>query len=115
MKTVKKPWGHENVFTFNEISTVKTLNLKPKQKLSFQYHNKREEMWYFITDGYVQLGKREFKVKKGNVIKIKKKMPHRLFSKDKEVKVLEISFGKFEWDDIVRLEDIYSREGTTKI
>jgi mannose-6-phosphate isomerase-like protein (cupin superfamily) len=114
LELVKKPWGHEKVFTFNEISTVKILTVKPNQKLSLQYHYKREEMWYFLTEGYMVLGEKEMKVKKGELIKIKKEVPHRLFSKDKEIQVMEISLGTFEWEDIVRIEDSYKREGTTK-
>ena len=115
MKLVKKPWGHEEVFTFNEISTVKILTVNSNQRLSLQYHRKREELWYFLTDGYMQLGKKKIKVKKGKLVTIKKEMPHRLFSKDEKVQVLEVSLGKFEWEDIVRLEDIYGREGTKDV
>jgi mannose-6-phosphate isomerase-like protein (cupin superfamily) len=114
MEIVKKPWGHEKVFSFNQISTVKTLNVNPNQLLSLQKHKKRKEMWYFLTEGYVQLGKKKKKVKKGNVVIINKNTPHRLFAKNSPVSVLEISFGKFEWDDIIRLEDGYNRRGTTK-
>lgn len=111
MDIVKKPWGHEKVFTFNELSTVKTLNLKPNNILSLQYHHKREEIWYFLTDGFVQIGKKKKKIKKGCMVLIKKGTLHRLFSKDKDVSVLEISLGKFDWNDIVRLEDNYGRKG----
>ena len=111
MKVVKKPWGHEDLFTFNEISTVKIINIKPNKILSLQKHRKRREMWYFLTEGYVVIGNKTKRVKKGEVVKVSKGVKHRIFSKDKEVKVLEISFGKFDWDDIVRLEDKYGREG----
>jgi mannose-6-phosphate isomerase-like protein (cupin superfamily) len=110
MKEVKKPWGNFKQFTHNELSTVKILTVKPKQRLSLQYHHKREEMWYFLSDGYAQIGKKEKKFKKGEIVKIKKEMLHRLFSKDKEVIVLEVSFGNFDENDIVRVEDIYGRK-----
>ncbi|MFA5856982.1 MAG: phosphomannose isomerase type II C-terminal cupin domain [Candidatus Pacearchaeota archaeon] len=109
MKLVKKPWGDFKQFTLNEISTVKILTVKPKQKLSLQYHFKREEMWYFLTDGYAEIGNKNKKYKKGDIVKIKKKMKHRLFSKDKTVEVLEVSYGEFDENDIVRLEDNYGR------
>jgi mannose-6-phosphate isomerase-like protein (cupin superfamily) len=114
MELVKKPWGHEKVFTFNEISTVKTLNVKPHQILSLQKHKKRKEMWYFITEGYVQLGNSKKKVKEGEIVIVNKNTPHRIYAKNKPVVVLEISLGKFEWNDIIRLEDNYKRAGTTK-
>ena len=111
MKIVKKPWGDEKVFTFNEISTVKLTNVKPNSVLSLQKHKKRSEMWIFLTDGFVQIGNKKKKVRKGEIIKIKKGQVHRLFSKNKPVQFLEISFGKFDWNDIIRLEDSYGRKG----
>ena len=115
MKIVKKPWGHEEVFTFNEVSTVKILSVKPSSILSLQKHKKRKEMWYFLTDGWVQLGNKRKKIKKGEIVSIGKGQIHQLFSKDKPVQVMEISFGKFDWNDIIRLEDSYGRKGTTKV
>jgi mannose-6-phosphate isomerase len=110
IKFDERPWGNFKQFTFNEISTVKVISVKPHQKLSLQYHFKRDEMWYFITDGYMILGDKELKKKKGEVEFIPKKVNHRLFSCDKEVQVLEISFGEFDEKDIVRLEDSYGRK-----
>lgn len=109
MKEVKKPWGGEKHFVFNKKCTVKILTVKPKQMLSLQYHRKRKEMWYFLTDGYIQIGLQKRKVRKGEIIWIKKKQAHRIFSKNKKVELLEISFGKFDQKDIVRMEDKYGR------
>ncbi|MEM0465352.1 MAG: mannose-6-phosphate isomerase [Candidatus Pacearchaeota archaeon] len=105
----KRPWGNFKQFTFNEKSTVKILTVKPNSILSLQFHRKRDELWYFITDGYVQIGRKKKKVKKDSIINIKRGTLHRLFSKNKEVKVLEISFGRFDENDITRIEDIYGR------
>jgi mannose-6-phosphate isomerase-like protein (cupin superfamily) len=109
MKVVKKPWGNFKQFTLNEISTVKILTVKPKQMLSLQKHKKRNEVWYFLTEGWVQINDKKKKMKKGETVKIRNGMEHRLFSKRKTVEVLEISFGKFDEKDIVRLEDKYNR------
>jgi len=114
MEIVKKPWGHEKVFTFNEISTVKILSVKPNSILSLQRHEKRREMWYFLTNGRIQLGNKIKKIRKGEIVNIKKGQAHRLFSKNKPVQVLEISFGEFYWNDIIRLEDKYGRKGKTR-
>jgi len=111
VKIVRKPWGHEKVLSFNEISTVKLTSVKPNSFLSLQKHKKRDEIWYFLTPGFVQIGNKKKKVKKGEIIKIKKGQIHRLFSKNKPIQFLEISFGKFDWNDIIRLEDIYGRKG----
>ena len=36
---------------------VKTLIVNPNQILSLQKHRKRNETWFFLTPGYVQVGK----------------------------------------------------------
>jgi mannose-6-phosphate isomerase len=109
MKKIKKPWGDFKQFTLNEISTVKILEVNPNQILSLQKHKKRKEMWYFLTDGYMQLGNKKTRVKKGKIAIINKNTLHRLYAKDKKVLVLEISYGFFDENDITRLEDKYGR------
>ena len=110
MKEVKKLWGEENHFVFNTKCTVKILTVKPRQMFSLQYHKKRKETWYFLTPGYVQIGVQKRRVKKGEVVNIKKGQAHRIMAKDKTVQVLEISFGKFKKGDIIRIEDKYGRK-----
>jgi len=109
LKKEKRPWGNFKQFVFNEKCTVKILEIKPRQELSLQLHKKREEEWYFITDGIVQIGKRKKKIKEGNIIRIGKNIPHRLIAGNKRVLVLEISFGEFKEKDEIRLEDKYGR------
>ncbi len=111
VKIIKKPWGNEKVLVFNKTSTVKLTSINPNSSLSLQKHKKRKELWYFLTDGFVQIGNKKKKVRKGEIIKIKKGQVHRLFSKNKPIKFLEISLGKFDWNDIIRLEDVYGRKG----
>ena len=54
------------------------------------------------------------KIKKDETITIKKMQAHRIFAKNKEVKVLEISFGTFDEKDEIRLEDKYGRTNPSK-
>ncbi len=110
MKEVKRPWGNFKLFTENKKCTVKILELKPKQELSLQYHKKREEMWYFLDKAMVQLGKKKFRVKPGEIIKIQKKKPHRIISGLRKARILEVSFGDFSEKDEVRIEDKYGRK-----
>ncbi len=110
MKEVKKPWGTFKQFILNKKCTVKILVLHPHQKLSLQKHKKRKETWFFLTPGYLQIGKKKNKVKKGKLIKINKNVAHRLFAKRKRVEVLEISEGQFSEKDVIRLEDKYGRK-----
>ena len=110
MKEVVRPWGDFKQFVLNKECTVKILNVKPKQELSLQYHHNRKELWYFLTPGIMQLGKEIKKIRKGELVTIPKKKAHRIIAKNKIVSVLEISFGKFDEKDEVRLEDKYGRK-----
>ncbi len=110
MKEVKRPWGDFKQFVLNKKCTVKILSLNHNQELSLQIHKKRTEMWYFLDKAIVQLGKKRMKVSIGDIIKIKKMVPHRIIAGKNKVQVLEISFGKFDEKDEIRLEDIYGRK-----
>ena len=109
MKEVKRPWGNFKEFVKNKKCTVKILVVKPKQMLSLQKHKKRKEQWYFLTEGWIQLGTKKKKIKKEEIVNIQKMQTHRIFAKKKEVRILEISLGKFDEKDEVRLEDKYGR------
>jgi len=109
-KNIKKPWGEFKQFTLNEKSTVKILTIMPKQAFSLQKHSKRKEFWYFLDNSAkVTVGRKTFKIKKGNEIIIKPKQNHRIEAYSKPVNVLEISFGNFDEKDIIRLKDKYGR------
>jgi mannose-6-phosphate isomerase-like protein (cupin superfamily) len=110
MKEVRRPWGVFKQFVLNEKCTVKIIEVKSMQELSLQKHKKREEKWYFITPGIVQIGGNIKKIKEGGMITIKKNVPHRILAGANEVKVLEISSGNFEEKDEIRLEDKYNRK-----
>ena len=110
MKEVKRPWGSFKQFAFNEKCTVKIIEIKPNQELSLQKHKNRNELWYFLDKGIVQLGNKKIKVKEEDSIKIPKGKPHRIIAGQKNVRVLEVSFGKFDEKDEIRLEDKYGRK-----
>ncbi|VVB77660.1 Mannose-6-phosphate isomerase [uncultured archaeon] len=110
MKEVKRPWGDFKQFVFNEKCTVKILEVSPNSMLSLQKHKKRKEMWYFLTSGFAEVGNKKNRIKKGETVIINKNVSHRLYAKNKSVKVLEISFGTFDENDEIRLEDKYGRK-----
>jgi len=109
MKLIKRPWGEFKQFVLNKKCTVKILEVKPKEELSLQLHKERTEEWYFLTPGFVQIGKNKKKVGKGKSIHIGKNIPHRIIAGNKKVLVLEISLGNFREGDEIRLEDKYER------
>jgi mannose-6-phosphate isomerase len=108
---VEKPWGEFEQFTHNEESTVKILTVQPGGILSSQYHFKRDELWLVLDDGAkVELDDRELFPRRGEKIFIPNHTAHRLSAVgDEPVRILEISFGNFDEEDIVRLDDVYGR------
>ena len=110
IKIEKRPWGKEQLISLNKASTVKILIVNAKQRFSLQYHRNREEFWEFLDNpAKVTLGKKTFIAKKGSTFLIKRKQLHRIHALNKPVRVLEVSFGKFNEQDIVRIEDDYGR------
>lgn len=108
--SMKKPWGNFQQFTLNQKSTVKILKILPKRKLSLQKHHKRNEFWKVIKGNCIILiGKDEYRAKEGDEFFIPKKTEHRIIGGDMTSEVLEISFGTFDEEDIIRLEDVYGR------
>lgn len=106
----ERPWGKFEQFTLNEISTVKILTIKAGKRFSLQYHKNRKEFWRFLDNpAKVTLGKKTFIAKKGDEFIIDKKTNHRIESLGKDVHVLEISFGKFDEKDIIRVDDDFGR------
>jgi mannose-6-phosphate isomerase-like protein (cupin superfamily) len=106
----KRPWGTFEQFSHNELSTVKMLTVNPGEEFSLQYHNKREELWYVIGgEGEVTVGDATYPVKPGTTHLVPPKTKHQIRAGGSPVRVLEISFGDFDEDDIVRLEDKYGR------
>jgi mannose-6-phosphate isomerase-like protein (cupin superfamily) len=107
---VEKPWGRFEQFTKHEHVTVKIITVNPGESLSLQYHYKREELWKILSgEGELTLGDSVIRVHEGDEYFIEKKQKHRIKAGNSHVKILEISFGDFDEDDIVRLEDKYNR------
>ena len=99
----------------------KLLLVKPKARLSWQYHHKRAETWRVIS-GHVgvirsfdDVQKNMITHQKGDVITLKKGERHRLIGLDTWGVVAEFwqhtdAMSPSNEDDIVRLQDDYARE-----
>ncbi len=110
---VEKPWGRFEQYTHNLPCTVKIITVVPGGALSRQYHKKRDELWVVLDEGAcVELDGEVHYPEVEEKLFIPRETIHRLSSVGEErLRILEISFGEFEEDDIVRLEDIYGRVG----
>ena len=112
---VEKPWGRFEQLTHNAPSTVKIITVEPGGALSLQYHHLRDELWIVLDAGArIELGTEVFEPQAGVKVFIPRTTPHRLSASggDRPVRILEVSFGQFDEDDIVRLDDVYGRVPT---
>ena len=106
----KRPWGQFERFTKEEQTTVKILTINPGEALSLQYHKLRDEFWKVLQgDPILVIGDKTITAKPDEEFFVPKETNHRITAQGKTVKVLEIAFGQYDEEDIVRLEDRYNR------
>ena len=110
-----RPWGIYKTTVLQDKFQSKILQVKPKAKLSLQYHNYREEYWT-VESGVVvaQVGESRFALVPGSSVVIPRGCKHRLIntSETEYLVVSEVQIGDyFGEDDIVRIEDDYGRAG----
>ncbi len=105
-----RPWGNFVEYTHNENTTVKILTVLPGQELSLQYHAHRNEFWRILS-GHPSLiiGEKQIEAKPGDEFEISADIQHQIKAVADEVQVLELSFGDFDENDIVRIKDKYGR------
>jgi mannose-6-phosphate isomerase len=114
MRRVAKPWGYEIIWAETDRYVGKILHITAGQKLSRQYHLKKDETFL------VEAGEMDLEIGQGadtRVLRMKARdsyhctprTVHRMVAVT-DVDVIEVSTP--ELDDVVRLEDAYGREGT---
>jgi mannose-6-phosphate isomerase len=115
MRRVEKPWGYEIVWAETTRYVGKILHITAGQKLSRQYHVKKDETFL------VEAGEMDLEVGQGADLRVIRMRPrdtfhcppntiHRMVAMT-DVDVIEVSTP--ELDDVIRLEDAYGREGTS--
>ena len=115
---VEKPWGHELIWSKTDSYAGKILFVKAGESLSLQFHNLKDEAWYVLS-GRAELelgapGERMLNsevVAEGAAFHFPPGTVHRLTAVE-DTTILEVSTPQL--DDVVRLEDRYGREGTSK-
>lgn len=109
-KIENRPWGNFEQFTKNALSTVKIIKINSNEKISLQYHNHREEFWLVLSGNCsILIGEDVFKAKEGDRFLVPQKIKHRIKAGSSQVQILEIFFGRFDENDIIRLDDKYCR------
>ncbi|HTK33638.1 MAG TPA: phosphomannose isomerase type II C-terminal cupin domain [Candidatus Paceibacterota bacterium] len=106
----ERPWGAFVEFSRNSPTTVKILTVSPREALSLQTHTKRDEFWHIISgSGFITVGESRTPAHDGAEFFIPRGVAHRIEASEQPLVVLEISYGTFEDEDIVRLNDKYGR------
>ena len=105
-----RPWGKFEKFHENKSCTVKLIYVNANSRLSLQYHKKRSEFWKVIKGtAMVEIDERTVTLQEGETITIPRQTKHRVLALENDCIILEIAYGKFDENDIVRLEDDYHR------
>jgi len=107
----ERPWGSFKVVLDEPNVKVKKITVKPKQRLSLQLHEHRNEWWKVITgSGEMQVGNSTFRILPWDTVEIEKYQVHRVENiGDTDLIFVEVQTGVCQEDDIIRIEDDYNR------
>jgi len=116
-RRVEKPWGHELIWAVAEQYVGKVLFVAAGQSLSLQFHREKDESWYVQAGrAKLELGEAgeavlvEEIITPGAAFRYRPGTVHRVTAIE-DTTILEVSTPHL--DDVVRLEDLYGREGTS--
>ena len=117
-RKVEKPWGHELIWAEADDYVGKVLFIKAGESLSLQFHRRKDESW-LVQQGRakLELGSagdpilKEEVIGPGATFRFRPGTVHRVTALE-DTSIIEVSTP--ELDDVVRLEDRYGREGTSK-
>jgi len=113
---VDKPWGYEHIWGKTDKYVGKLLHINKGERLSLQYHKIKEETIY-VLEGMLELvleegSRRDMHsvfLEPGDTFHIAPLTIHRFAaSQGTDVKLMEVS--TIELEDVVRIEDDYSRK-----
>ncbi len=107
-----RPWGKYYVLADEPNYKLKRIEVNPGQKLSYQYHNHRQEYWTLVQgEAVVTIDEENFQLTYGQSISIPQGAKHRIENTGENILVfVEVQTGTyFGEDDIVRLDDDYQR------
>jgi mannose-6-phosphate isomerase len=113
MSTSERPWGTYTILDETPLSKTKTITVKPGHRLSYQTHEKRSEYWVIVDgSGVITLDGEQMDCLAGDAFVVPVGTAHRIANTgDIDLVFIEVQLGLyFGEDDIVRIEDDYSRE-----
>lgn len=115
----ERPWGSYRVLadSCEHAYKIKEIIVNPKQAFSYQYHNKRKELWYVVSgSGEVTIDDLKHAIRPGSLLVIHPGVKHRARCISETplvfVEIQEAVDGKLSSlveTDICRIEDEYGR------
>ena len=104
-------WGTQTQLTLNEPTSVAFLKVNPGQALSEQSHELRSELWIVLNGEMdVELDGEITRLSGfGAKVFIPVGSHHRAYGLDQQCIYMEIAYGHYDSDDIVRYKDMYNR------
>lgn len=112
--TTYRPWGSYTVLEEGPRYKIKRIMVNPQEKLSLQMHYHRSEHWVVIKGtAKVTIGDKEIFIHENESAYVPKSTLHRLENPGKvPLEIIEVQNGEYVGeDDIVRVEDVYGRQG----
>lgn len=128
VKIFRRPWGSGEIFADQENCSVRMLSVDAHQKLSFQRHVCRDELFVAIDDetGFdfsgaefgdsppineLDIRIESVSLQAGDYLLIPRGVWHRARAGRNRVRLLEVAFGIYDEEhDIERVLDLYGRE-----
>jgi mannose-6-phosphate isomerase-like protein (cupin superfamily) len=113
---IDKPWGYEIWYAWTDRYVGKILHVRRGGKLSLQYHHQKDETSYvlrgrlLLTKGPTVDRLTVSEIGEGYAWRNRPGEVHTIEGLE-DTDVLEVSTP--ELDDVVRLQDLYGREGTS--
>jgi mannose-1-phosphate guanylyltransferase/mannose-6-phosphate isomerase len=111
-RRVYRPWGYYENIDDGHRFLVKRMMVKPGAKLSLQMHHHRAEHWVVVSGtALITRGEESFLLGENQSTYISMGVVHRLENPGKiPLQIIEVQSGAYlDEDDIVRVEDMYSR------
>lgn len=108
----ERPWGKYFVLEDEANFKLKRIEVNPGGKLSYQFHDKRQENWTVVQgEALVILDGEEINLSYGESIFIPRGAKHRIMNLSHEKLIfIEVQTGTyFGEDDITRIDDEYDR------
>lgn len=117
VRRVPKPWGHELIWAHTDRYVGKLLHIRAGHALSVQYHERKDETVHLLSGEIIYRVQRaghtqemeEVRLQAGESFRLAAGTIHQMEAVT-DCDVLEASTP--DLDDVVRLADLYGREGT---